>query len=125
VADHVRLLGHQDAREVMWASEAMVLPSAEDSFGLVVVESMLCGVPVVRTPAGGASDQIVNGESGYIIPFGDDEALADRLQCLLSDETHRREMGAAAEQRARNKYTKEQMALETINVYESALGRFR
>jgi len=127
VTDQVRLLGHQDAREVMWASDVTVLPSVEggDSFGLVVVESMLCGVPVIRTPAGGATDQIVDGESGYIVPFGDDEALADRLQRLLSDETHRREMGTAAEQRARSKYTKEQMASETIEVYESALQRFR
>ncbi|MCS4044857.1 glycosyltransferase involved in cell wall biosynthesis [Salinibacter ruber] len=126
IADRIHLLGHQDARQVIWASDATVLPSTKDgdSFGLVAVESMLCGVPVVRTPAGGASDQIVDGESGFIIPFGDDEVLADRLERLLKDESLREDMGERAEDRARRLFSKEQMAEETIDVYQSAMQRF-
>jgi glycosyltransferase involved in cell wall biosynthesis len=85
---------------------------------------MLCGVPVVRTPAGGASDQIEDGKSGFIIPFGDDEALADRLERLLVSPSLRNEMGERAEERARRLFSKERMAEETIEVYERAQRRF-
>ena len=60
VAEGMILLGHSDAREVLWASDCGVLPSRKEGFGLVVVEGMACGVVQVRTPSAGARDTTID-----------------------------------------------------------------
>lgn len=57
IADHVRLVGYRDSREVLGASDVFVLPSPQEGSTLVVVEAMACGIVPVRTPAAGASEQ--------------------------------------------------------------------
>lgn len=121
IDENVSLLGHQDSREVMWASDLTVLPSTTDSFGLVVVESMLCGVPVIRTPAGGAEDQIIDGENGFVVPFDDSDALADRIEQFVNDPELSSKMGAKAKKYAREKFTIENMASETVDVYNKVM----
>lgn len=121
VEDRVRLLGHTDTRRVLWASDVSVLPSLQEGFGLVTVEAMLCGVVPVRTPAAGASDQIDDGVNGFIVPFRDATALADRLARLFDDDVTRHRMSAAALSRGRERFTTERMTARTIEVYEETL----
>jgi len=121
VADRIRLLGHGDSRRVMWASDASVLLSTTEGFGLVIVESMLCGLVPLRTPSAGASDQIVDGKTGFIVPFGDDRALAERLQTLFTDRELARRMSEAAHGYARSRFTRRVMAEQTEAVYLDAI----
>lgn len=117
LTDAVHFLGFADSREVLWASDVTVLPSRVEAFPLVILESMLCGVPSVRTPASGAYDQITDGENGFIIPFDDDQALADRLALLLTNPTRRAEMAETALRRARNEFTADAMIDRTLALY--------
>ena len=125
VADLVRLLGHCDSRQVMWASDASVLLSSSEGFGLVIVESMLCGLVPLRTPAAGASDQITDGRNGFIVPFGDKDVLSERLHTLFADPAQLRRIGQAAQDFARSRFTGRVMAEQTEAVYLDAFDQHR
>jgi glycosyltransferase involved in cell wall biosynthesis len=78
------------------AADIFVLPSVEDGFGLVVLEAMLAGLPVVVSDHAGAAAAVHDGVDGYVIPARDADALAARLTTLAADPGLRRRMGAAA-----------------------------
>ena len=80
-----RFLGFLDAgtfRKAYWAADIGLLPSRFEGFGLVIAEAMSCGAVPIRTPSGGWDDQIVDGVNGFMIPFNDPQALADRIARL-------------------------------------------
>lgn len=89
-----------DARTALWASDVYVLPSRFEGFAIGVVEAMAVGLVPVRTPAGGATDQIVEGETGFIVPFEDADALAEAIG-QLADPQVRGEMAARNAERAK------------------------
>lgn len=115
----VRMLGFTDARRVLWASDAFVLPSAREAFPIVVAEAMLCGVVPVRTPASGATDQIEHGVNGYIVPFDDPHALARALRTLAERPALRANMAQVSLEKARKLFTTDQMIQDLIETYES------
>lgn len=120
--DYVQMLGFTDAQQVVWASDATALPSSWESFGIVVPEAMLCEVVPVRTPAAGATDQIDDGETGFIVPFDDPEAMAQRLRVLAENPEQRAAMGRAARQAVLSRFTAEIMTGNVIRCYRAALG---
>jgi len=87
-------------REEFRRADIFVLPTLADSFGLVHLEAMACGVPVVTTPHCGSV--VRDGVDGFIVPIRDVTALADRLQQLLGDRPLRMQMSVSARQRARD-----------------------
>jgi glycosyltransferase involved in cell wall biosynthesis len=99
----VRLLGFVNQSklpEVYSSSDVFVLPSESDTFGLVVNEAMLCGLPAVISDAVGAKfDLVRDGETGCVFSTGDVDALAGILRALLSDRAELARMGAAAKER--------------------------
>jgi len=115
--------GFLDSRDVLWASDILVLPSRKEGFPLVVVEAMLCGVPTIRTPAAGAYDQIEDGINGYIIPFEDEKSLADRIQLLIEDDELRRKISKKAFEKAKQVFTLREMVSNYIKVYEDVLSK--
>jgi glycosyltransferase involved in cell wall biosynthesis len=90
---------HGDVAAIMRASDILVLPSIEDSYGLVVVEAMASGLPVVVTDHVGASEVIEPGVTGLVVPAGDDVALGAAIRQLADDEDLRSRMGRAARDR--------------------------
>jgi D-inositol-3-phosphate glycosyltransferase len=66
------------------AADLCVVPSYYESFGLVVLESLACGTPVVATRVGGAESVIRDGETGYVVIDNDPRCLADKIALLLS-----------------------------------------
>lgn len=103
ISDVLRLIGAQPQNRlpvVYSAADLVCVPSLYESFGLVAVEAMACGVPVVASRAGGLIYTVDDGESGFLAPIGDDLAFADAMQSILANPQLRDEMGETARQSA-------------------------
>jgi starch synthase len=81
-------------------ASVLVLPSIQEAFGLVVLEAMASGIPVIVTEHVGAKDAVRDGVDGYIIPIRDPDAIARRLTVLYDDPERRRDMGRSARSQA-------------------------
>jgi D-inositol-3-phosphate glycosyltransferase len=104
VADAVRFLGarpHEDLPAYYNAADVVVIPSFYESFGLVAVEAMASGVPVVASRVGGLASTVVDGRTGYLVPWRCPEPFAEKIELLLRNEPLRRSLGAAARERMR------------------------
>ena len=110
-----------DMREVYWTSDILVLPSRLEGCALVVAEGMCCGTVPIRTPAGGALDQIEEGKTGYIVPFDDPEALSKTIQKLV-DRDFRLQMGKQAAAYASSVFDLELMIEKTVELYCECSG---
>ncbi|HKS95568.1 MAG TPA: glycosyltransferase family 4 protein [Terriglobia bacterium] len=107
VREKVRFVGHVDEhalKEFYRQAELFVMPSRQEGFGLVFLEAMAFGKPAVGGNFGGIPEIVVEGVTGYVVEYGNVEALADRLTCLLTNESLRRRMGAAGKQRVIENY---------------------
>jgi glycosyltransferase involved in cell wall biosynthesis len=78
-----------------------VVPSLYEPFGLVALEALACGVPVIASAVGGLKEIVLDGESGLLVPPGDVSALARALRLLLTDDSLRMRLGVGARLRAR------------------------
>jgi len=103
------------------AAEALVMPSHYESFGMVALEAMACGTPVVASQVGGLAYLVQDGVTGYTVPDGDHDILCERLGGLLTDEMLRRRLGLQAADYARN-YAWEKVANQVLGVYLEMLG---
>ena len=80
-------------------ADIFVFPTLCDSFGIVQLEAMACGVPVITTPNCGAV--VRDGVDGFVVPIRDAEAIADKVELLLADRALRERIGRNARARAR------------------------
>jgi len=104
IKDFVTFLGSKDQNELPYyyaAAEAVVMPSHYESFGLVALEAMAMGTPVIASEVGGLAFLIKDGETGFHIPARDHEALAARLFDIINNTSCRDLMGWQAQQYAR------------------------
>jgi D-inositol-3-phosphate glycosyltransferase len=88
VAERTRFLGavpHEDLPAYYSAADVSVMPSSYESFGLVAVESLACGTPVVATRVGGLRSIVRDEETGLLVPWRDAELFAERLRRVLTD----------------------------------------
>ncbi|MCH8820016.1 MAG: glycosyltransferase, partial [Acidobacteria bacterium] len=84
LSDHVLFLGEQDdIEELMSCAELFILPSKQESFGLVALEAQSFGVPVIGTNMGGLPEVVSHGETGFLLPVGDVEGMAAKALELL------------------------------------------
>lgn len=103
------------------AADAFVLPTREDIWGLVVNEAMAYGLPVITTDRCIAGlDLVEDGENGYIVPVGDEDALATRLDSILRDPAAAERMAQGALKKIAL-YTTEEMAKRHITIFRRAL----
>jgi D-inositol-3-phosphate glycosyltransferase len=103
VAAAVRFLGAQSQERLpdyYAAVDAVAVPSHYESFGMVALEAMACGAPVVASNVGGLSSTIEDGRSGLLVPHDNPTALADRLELILANDMRRAELRCGARQRA-------------------------
>lgn len=97
--DMVALLGKRSQDSLPYyysAATVVVVPSHYESFGMVALEAMACGTPVVASDVGGLAYLVKDGSTGFTVPVGDPYALADRLTQLLIDQDMRTRMGQHA-----------------------------
>lgn len=83
------------------ASDVFVLPSAHEGFGLAFLEAMYCGLPVIASSTGGQTDFLKDGATGFLVPVGDSDALADRLLRLARDRGLRERMSSFNKEHAK------------------------
>jgi D-inositol-3-phosphate glycosyltransferase len=102
------------------AAEAVVVPSHYESFGMVALEAMACGTPVVASEVGGLAFLVQDGVTGFTVPVDDPQALADRLAQLLQDGRLRSQLGEQALQVARQ-YAWENIAARMLALYGQVL----
>lgn len=99
------------------------LPSDEEGFGVVLLEAMACGIPVVSTRSGGPEGIITEGEEGYLVPRGDAPALAGRLLQLLEDPDLNRRMGGTGRSTVESLYSAPVAARGFCEIWEGLLAR--
>jgi D-inositol-3-phosphate glycosyltransferase len=104
------------------AADVLVMPSHYESFGMVALEAMACGTPVVASQVGGLAFLIQDGVTGFHVPDQDEDALCDRLTRILGDSSLRKKMGQAAADYARS-YSWGQIAGQVSKIYEQLLEK--
>ena len=118
LAGRVRLLGRiEELAPFLAALDIYVSASRAEAFGLALVEAMACGVAVVATATDGSRDIIEDGTTGWLVPVGAPEVLADALVALLNDADARATLGAHARAAAHARFGLERMVDETEQVY--------
>jgi glycosyltransferase involved in cell wall biosynthesis len=125
VADRVTLRGQvprADMPEMFRSADAVVCTPWYEPFGIVPLEAMACGVPVVAAAVGGLRDTVVDHGTGIHVPPRDPEAIAAALALLLGDPELRAELGAAGQERARTRYSWDRVAAETEKAYQLAIA---
>jgi len=123
--DAVRFVGWVDDQELhdyYAAADVFALPSSSEAQGLVALEAMACGLPVVATAVGGLLGTIEDGRTGFLVPPGDVPALADRLRQLLLDAGQREAIGRAARQAVEREFSWTRAVEATVEVYREVLA---
>jgi D-inositol-3-phosphate glycosyltransferase len=105
------------------AADAAVSVPHYEPFGMTPLEAMACATPVVGSKVGGIKTSVADGETGYLVPPKDPEALAGRLARLLSDEVLRDRMGRAARRRIEEHYTWERVATLAASAFSEVAAQ--
>ena len=123
IHDIVTFIGARDQNELPYyyaAAEIVVMPSHYESFGMVALEAMASGTPVIASEVGGLAFLVQDGENGFHVPSRDPETLAERIYELLINDSCRRRLGRNAREHARQ-YAWPDIAEKMLNVYNALL----
>jgi glycosyltransferase involved in cell wall biosynthesis len=108
-----------DAANILADIDLLVVPSRWEGFGLVTLEAMAMGKPVVASRVSALPEIVVPGETGLLLTPGSVEELADAIMKILSDPKHAAHMGCAGKERVRKEFPVERMARRTAELYRS------
>jgi D-inositol-3-phosphate glycosyltransferase len=125
IAERVSFLGAVDHERLPLyysAADVCVVPSFYESFGLVALEAMACGTPVVASRVGGLAGTVRDGETGYLIPWRCPEPFAERIELLLGNEELRRAFGRTAREVV-ERFRWSNVAEQVIGVYRELIER--
>lgn len=122
--DKVRFLGKQDEiAQVISLADLLLLPSEKESFGLVALEAMACGVPTIGSEAGGIPELVQHGKTGFLAPIGDTDTMAKYAVRLLSDEKMSEKFRESCLARSCNDFSKDIITNQYEDIYYRVLGR--
>jgi glycosyltransferase involved in cell wall biosynthesis len=123
VSDHVEFLGHRDdVHRLLAAFDVFVTPSVAEPFGIVTVEAMAAGIPVIGTDSGGTPEILSDG-AGLVIPTGDAQAIARSVTALLDDPSRAANIARTGQQRAREVFSIERFLEDCMRSVESLVSR--
>ncbi len=123
VSDYCQFVGKQpNIVDYLCASDVLLLPSEQESFGLAALEAMAVQVPVIASRVGGIPEVVEDGETGFLSPVGDVDKMADDVARLLIDPKLRREMGKRARALAIERYSTHKIIPQYIEFYERILS---
>jgi glycosyltransferase involved in cell wall biosynthesis len=118
LGESVQFLGvRRDVPRLLGLSDVFVMSSLWEGFGLVFLEAMSAGLPVVASRVSGVPEVIADGETGLLVPPRDVEALAAALGRVAKDPALRERLGTAGRVRVRNSFGLERMIDETLAAY--------
>ncbi|XEC97658.1 N-acetyl-alpha-D-glucosaminyl L-malate synthase BshA [Paenibacillus tarimensis] len=121
--DRVYFLGKQDdVAQVISVADLLLLPSEKESFGLVALEAMACGVPTIGSEAGGIPELVTHGETGYLAPIGDTEQMSADAIKLLTQPNLYAAFREACLHRARTRFCNDLITAEYERIYYRVLG---
>jgi N-acetyl-alpha-D-glucosaminyl L-malate synthase BshA len=124
VADRVHFTGVLDGvADLLREANVLLLPSETESFGLVALEAMASGVPVVATRVGGLPEVVEHGVTGFLAPLGDVDQMAEYVVQILSDCATCRSFSKAARERAREHFDYRDIVPQYEAVYERVLAQ--
>lgn len=116
---HVLLAGFRpDVLSLHKAFDIFAMSSVTEGLGTSLLDAMACGKPVVATTAGGIPEVVVDGETGFLVPPRDDEAMAGAIVRLLKDAGLRERMGNAGLARVRERFSADRMVQDTLRIYQ-------
>jgi glycosyltransferase involved in cell wall biosynthesis len=123
---HVHFLGHcRNVQAILDASDVFVLPSLWEAMPFALLEAMAAGLPVVATAVAGVPELVVEGETGFLVPPADTEALREALVRTLQLPSSGAELGAAGRRRVDEHFSLQTMLVETQNRYRGMLQQSR
>jgi glycosyltransferase involved in cell wall biosynthesis len=124
LSDHIHFLGsRRDVPELLSASDSFVLPSLWEGLPVALTEAMASGLPVVATEVSGTSQMVIDGESGLLVPPGDEEALAEAMHRLLSDPALASEIARSGRERIAASYGAKAQAEQLAALFRQRSGR--
>ena len=111
----------EDKHDLLAASSALVLPSKDDSFGIVLLEAWLQGTPVIGARAGGIPEVVQEGKTGLLVPYGSTPAIVEAIAWLLEHPVEAAQMGARGREGTLERWTCEAVYQRVRRVYEHCL----
>lgn len=124
LTDHVELrvgLNSEELAPFYRNASMFVLASNEEGLGIVILEAMASGAPVVSTDCGGPSEVVVEGETGFLTPVGDAASFASRMAQILESRALRHSMGAAGRRVAEDRFSVEAAGRVFVEKYDELL----
>ena len=112
-----------DVPSFLAGCDAVVSTASQEGLPRNVLEGMACGLPVVAWDIRGCRDLVVEGATGFLVPFGDLDGMGARLEQLAHDEAMRCNMGAAARERVIREFSQDRVLEEMRRIYAGQLGR--
>ncbi len=126
ISDAVIFAGKQPQaviREYLSIADLFLLTSQSESFGLVALEAMACEAPVIATRVGGVPEVVEEGETGFLLPIGDVEAMADAAMRILHNPRIQEEMGKRGRELAIERFTTDKIIPQYEALYTSLINR--
>jgi glycosyltransferase involved in cell wall biosynthesis len=114
--------GHAELPTILSAADVAVLASVREQFGLVLVEAMACGLPVIAVNRYGPSEIVHPGETGWLVEPDDERMLAEAIVEAINDPGERRRRGLAAMEEARERFSWPALATQLSGVFREVAG---
>ncbi len=123
IQSRVHFLGNRLAvQNILPLADVLLLPSTVESFGLVALEAMACGVPVVGYDGGGLPEVVRHGVDGLLAPLGDRERMIEMTRELLQNDSRRAEMATSSRKRAVEAFSSDRITDQYEALYRRVLG---
>ncbi len=124
IADKVQFLGYQrEVAPLMAASDVIMLPSRHESFGIVLIEAMSLGKPIVASASGGIPEVVLDGIQGYLVAPGNAAELSERVLQLVANPAHALQLGRAGRERVNETFDVQLMVERMALLYRQMVSR--
>lgn len=122
VNEQIRFLGlRQDIPRILSMLDVFVLPSLSEGLSMAILEAMVAGKPVIATDVGGNPELVEDGETGYLVPSQNSQALADRLITMLTNSARALQFGETGQRRAQGRFSLQTMVREYQVLYDQCI----
>jgi glycosyltransferase involved in cell wall biosynthesis len=123
VVEYIGAKYESEKLAILNSSDVLVFPTLEDVWGLVILEAMYCGIPVIASHEGAIPEIIDDGKTGFLVPKNDSTAIATKIEALLTDSTLRIAMGEESQRKFHLHYTDAVFENNLVKIFNSIFDR--